>query len=231
MQAKKLLSSANVDIVLSIATPGGGKPKDVVLGYMQDLSATEAYHLQPVKTLYNPLVSTYVRGVKECRGTARRAFVEWDSTLGLLSMVTEMSSDLGKVNSIIRTLATKGPISLEGALAGYQGLNSLSSLVSKFNATVNHGVNLNFISDLEKNQFSIGDLLSLVAFDLIIRTPDVDKDSNSSISQPIWRLKECFLDGRVVNFSIGNVVVMEEITFAFKDFKEEHWDKRATPVA
>ena len=224
MQAKNLLSAANVDIVLSISTPGGGKPQDVVIGYLQDLSATAAYHMQPIRTIYNPLVSSFVAGIKECRGTARRAFIEWDNTLGLLQMVSEMASDLGQVNSVIRSMNTQGPVSLATAIAGVQGLNGLSGVVSGVQAMQKNGVNLNLISNLNKNQFSIGDILSQVAFDLLITTPSIDSTSNQLTSQPIWRLKGCYLDARTVSIAIGNVVVLEEIVFVFTDFMEEHWN-------
>lgn len=209
MQEKSFLSSINAIVYFA-----GHE-----VGHLQNLRIRENYNLQRIRSFWRTDVLTFVPGTSDFQATASKAYVEYESILGsiqdivkTIDSVRQFSSALGNASNSAALNSTVFNQTSWGVLSSFLG--SCSTQPS-WGGTMNGAVIPSPLMDLFNRTLSgvasIAEIFSNMTFDIRVKNPVIN--SSGILSQDdLWVLKGCQLSSREIEISIGNVVIMENVT-------------------
>jgi hypothetical protein len=68
---------------------------------------------------------------------------------------------------------------------------------------------------------SLGEVFSKIYFDIRVKNPLIASDISALGKGDMWVLKNCLLNAREIQVSVGNVVILENVTIFAKSNQEK----------
>lgn len=207
------------------------------VGHLQNLRITENYNLQRLRTFWQPDVQAFVPGISEFAATAQKAFVEYESVLGNIQEILKTIDALkqvGQVTGVTSQLSKNAAKVLSSVSSGVESIlswvspkisNSAANVFGKVSSILTLSPTIiDLFNRIANGVASLGEVFSNISFDVRVKNPIIKSDSFGTSISPIfetdlWVLRGCQLNSREMEISIGNVIIMENVTlFARKNY-------------
>lgn len=198
------------------------------VGHLQSLSIREDYSLQRVNSFWRNEPIGFVPGVYNFSATASKAFIEYESVLGNIQDIVKTADSV--INNPLG-IVTAGAVStiISGLLKSSTGQsNSWVNGGNSFDMSGGYEAVSNFTNNILppmtsifkrilSGVASIGEIFSNLAFEIRVKNPILNIDTSQSnlapiLQQDLWVLRGCQLATRDIEISVGNVVIMENVT-------------------
>lgn len=158
------------------------------IGFLQNITINESYNVVEVDGIGSQVTVDYLPGVFKGRITAQRGLIELNFMFDLLKPFV---SDTAVITSLLQNLPNKDNSSFTGVLSQIGNIgDALNRVRSMFNPV---GYN---------------QAMNVIMFDVKI----IDNNSQAEL----FTLVDCILDSRSTSISLGNVLVMTDITLKYR---------------
>lgn len=221
MRQQAILTAANAIIYIA----------DHRVGHLQNLTITENYNLQPVRSLFYDEVVDFVPGIKMFSANATKGFIEYESILGTLQEIASIASNATKVSRQVASTvgAESGAGSLFNNIANFtssieSGLESIRSWTGMQQEPQNiTDYSIDLAKGILNGTISMGELFAKVTFDIRVKNPMLSTDILGMLNLPsayagvdMWVLRGCKLNTREITISTGNVIILENVNILAK---------------
>lgn len=189
------------------------------VGHLQNLHIRENYNLQRIRSFWKTDVLTFVPGSSDFSASASKAYIEYESILGkiqdtikTIDSIRRFSSALGNASNSAYLNSTNLNAAAWGVISScYGSCNTQPSWGGVMTGAVIPSTIMDLFNRVLNGTASIGEIFANMTFDIRVKNPIMDNSGYISQSD-LWVLNGCQLNSREIEISVGNVVIMENVT-------------------